>query len=151
MKNNLPPIAIQCDHPDACFYLVGVGENSVSGFFEGVVDGETVNGQEWEVPFDVFMDACAENGLFTEYYRGRVWFQDSAVGMLAKTWAAYWLAEFAGTTEFYEVLRDAVKSQFRADLQRLEETVSGLSGKVWPEMVAEIQGNDFRKNLEFLR
>lgn len=143
-KNNLPPIAIQCEHPDACFYLVGVGENTVSGFFEGIVDGETVNGQEWEVPFDVFMDACAESNLFTDYDRGQVWFEDAATGMLAKSWAAYWLAEFAGTTEFYAVLKAAVQAQFRADLQRLEIVAYKLSGKVWDELVEAVQGDDFK-------
>lgn len=143
-KNNLPPIAIQCEHPDSCFYLVGVGENTVSGFFEGIIDSETVNGQEWEVPFDTFMDACAENRIFTDYDQGDVWFEDSRTGLNAKQWAVYWLAEFAGTTEFYAVLRAAVQAQFRADLQRLASTVSKLSGKVWPELVEAVQGDQFK-------
>lgn len=137
---NIPHPALQLDHPDACFYSVFVGENTISGYLESVVVGETITGQPWEVDFYFFIEACAENGVITDYERGRVYFDDGHE-MDAKEWAEYWLDEFQSQSEWYGVLKDAIRAQFRADLERLERKsreLQGISGRTWKEVVASL-------------
>lgn len=149
MKNiNLPPVALQCEHPDAAFYMVGVGENSISGFFDGVLwnGKEWVNhpGQSWAVSFDTFIEACVELGVVADYERGRVWFAydpDESKGIDAREWAAFWISENERSTELYDVLKSAIQADFRAKLNRIEDLMGVFtkqSHNVWAELITTL-------------
>lgn len=148
-KNNLPPVAIQAryGHSDSSFYMVGVGENSVSGFFEGILQGfngeyDSHSGQAWEVPFITFLEACAEHGVITDHDRGLVWFAydpDECKGVDAREWAAYWLEENAATSLLYTVLESAVWAQFEGELSRIAKRLSEFDAnpeRLWDEDIS---------------
>jgi hypothetical protein len=117
-NNNLPPIALQLDHPDATFYRVGLSESTVSGLFQA-----HDNDQPFEVGFEQFLESCYKCGILDDVQGGTVYIVGDRTDRNARQWATDWLQENAGTENFFKVIADAVQSEFDAELAGMALTL----------------------------
>lgn len=117
------PIYFMLGNPDACFYNVGVGENTISGLFEGTArdfsgNWHTLTGIEWEVSIETFFDACYRVGVIADHNDGFVWLSDAddARQYPRDLWTAHWIEENKATENFHKVLANAYRTEFSHDL-----------------------------------
>ena len=123
MKNNLPPVALQLDHPDATFYNVVLDGDKVTGLFAA-----HDNDQPFEISFSTFLESAYKCSVIADYADGQIYIPGDRTDRNARQWAEFWLVETAGTKDFFTVLSDAVWSEFDAELTRLaREAASGLA------------------------
>ena len=118
------PMHFMLANPDGHFYDVGVGENSVSGLFEGTAkdfagNWHTLAGIEWEVSHDSFFGVALSMGLID--YLGYLAAGGETVSIgerdyNARQWATDWLTENVATEIFYRVLANAYRTEFSHDL-----------------------------------
>lgn len=113
-KNNLPPIALQLNHPDACFYRVGLSESTVSGLFQA-----HDNDQPFEIGFQEFLESCYKCGVLDEVQGNSVYIVGDRTDRNARQWATDWLQENAGTKDFFRVLADAIWSEFALEMSAI--------------------------------
>lgn len=128
------PIYFMLGSPDACFYNVGIGENTVSGLFEGTAKDfsgawHTITGIEWEVSFQSFLLFAYQNGAISDYDDSSIWLSsaDDAKEYNARQWATDWLHENVATELFYKVLAAAYKSEWEVEESRLASSLTDLT------------------------
>lgn len=112
MKN--PPIALQLDHPDACFYGVGLSESTISGLFQA-----HDNDQPFEIGFKEFLESCYKCGILDDVQGGTVYIVGDRTDRNARQWAGDWLQENAGTKDFFRVLADAIWAEFALEMSAI--------------------------------
>ena len=139
MKNNLPPVALQLDHPDATFYGVVLDGDKITGLFAA-----HDNDQPFEISFDTFLESAYKCSIIADYADGQIYIPGDRTDRNARQWAEFWLVETAGTTDFFTVLSDAVWSEFETELTHLaREAASGLVSSSVAKRICRAVDADF--------
>lgn len=137
-------IATSLKHPDAFFYDLQVGDESVFGFFEG---DET--GVPFSVSFEDFLSSAYSLGVIASYDKREIWISDSYEGHPMKPLDyIQWAVE--DREEGQAVLKHAIECAWGEYLRRLSEeigrTCTGVSfverfrkGEIDPEFRESVQ------------
>lgn len=138
MKNNLPPIALQIDHPDATFYSVVLDGDKITGLFAA-----QDNDQCFEISFDAFLESCYKCSIISDYADGQISIPGDRTDRNARQWAEFWLVETAGTKDFFAVLSDAVTSELFEELYGLLSEIERATPASIVRRIYRTEDSDF--------
>ena len=142
-------IALQLNHPDACFYDLQVGDDgTVSGFFEAYETGVA-----FEVSLESFLWAAQRLNFLGDYDQRlqNVWVSDSFEGHEcdALGWVES-MVEF-GDKDTQDILKDAIRVEFEEEVNRLaREIASGAASHSVTKRILRTVDADFCDAVEQL-
>ena len=117
-NQDLRSIALSLNHPDAYFYDIQVGDESISGFFEG---DET--GIPFTIDFTEFLSSAYSLGFIASYDKREIWISDSYEGhAMRPTDYIQWAVE--DRTEGQRVLRHAIECKWAEHISALAREIS---------------------------